>query len=212
MVARQSTAIHTVKNCQTLALSKLILRYLKEVTDIEDFRGLTSIDWVFMKRLYPDLQVELILTTYSATSREFEFFILPSMPISSLEYSTVDFNPGTETAALFDHLLACKTNEHLVYLKLEMADPTQHLFSNFFPFLQACKKLKCLKLFMINTTSGIDVLLEPWLENRPESLEKVIIEVSNINYEDDCPSLINITKCVSLLKKAGSKIRVYFDA
>ncbi|GBO18053.1 hypothetical protein AVEN_189773-1 [Araneus ventricosus] len=57
MVARQSTAIQTVKNYQTLALSKSIFRYLKEFTGIEDFRGLMSIDWVFMKRLYPDLQV-----------------------------------------------------------------------------------------------------------------------------------------------------------
>ncbi|GBO18052.1 hypothetical protein AVEN_189772-1 [Araneus ventricosus] len=133
------------------------------------------------------------------------------MPISRLEYSTVDFNPGTETAVLFDHLLACKTNEHLVYLKLEMAEPTQHLSSNFIPFLQACKKLKCLKMFMINTTSGIDVLLEPWLEIRHESLEKVIIEVSNMNYEDDCPSLINITKPKSIIRPIDAFLESWLE-
>ncbi|GBN25632.1 hypothetical protein AVEN_121690-1 [Araneus ventricosus] len=100
------------------------------------------------------------------------------MPISRLEYRNVDFNAGTEIAVLFDHLLACKTNGHLVSLKLDWYEPTQHLSSTLNPFLLACKKLNCLDLFMFDTTSGVDVLLESLLENRPESLEKVMTVIT----------------------------------
>ncbi|GBO04298.1 hypothetical protein AVEN_8571-1 [Araneus ventricosus] len=212
MVARQSTAIQKVKNYQTLVLSKLILYYFNEFTDIKDFRGLTSIDWGFMKTLYPDLQVELILTTDSATRRDLKFFIVPNMPITRLDYMDErgeKSNRGIDISDLFGHLLACKTNDHLVTLHLDWKKPIQHLSSTFIPFLQACKKLKSLELIIYSPSSGIDVLLESWLENRPESLEKVIIHVSCIDVEDDFSSLLNLTtEYVSLLKKAGLNISV----
>ncbi|GBO14152.1 hypothetical protein AVEN_265738-1 [Araneus ventricosus] len=208
MVARQSTEIQTVKNCKPLVLSKLILYNCRNFTEMGDFRGLTSTDWRFMKTLYPDLQIELLLTIDYAARRVFEFFILPNMPISCLKYLNVHFNAGTEIAVLFDHLLACKTNEHLVSLKIDWDEPTQHLSSTINPFLKACKKLKCLKLLMFNTTSGIDVLLESWLENRPESLEKVIIDITYFHNETDFPGLININEYVSVLKLAGFNISV----
>ncbi|GBO04297.1 hypothetical protein AVEN_8570-1 [Araneus ventricosus] len=193
MVARQSVAIQTKNNCQTLVLSKLILHYLNEYSDIEDFRGLTSTDWGIMKALYPDLQGELILTIDNAARRGVRIIISPNMPISRLEYSSVGFNAGTEIPVLFDHLLACQTNEHLVTLHLDWEEPSQNLSSTFIPFLQACKKLKC---------------LESWLENRPESLEKVIIDVSNVHEEDDFPGWNNITDYAFLLKLVGLNIRV----
>ncbi|GBN68166.1 hypothetical protein AVEN_88012-1 [Araneus ventricosus] len=207
MVARQSNAIQAVKNCKTLLLTKLKLYNYRTYTEIENFRGLTSTDWRFMKTLYPHLQVELILSIDSAARRVFEFFILPNMPISHLKYSNGDFNVGTEIAVLFDRLLACKTNEHLVYLKLDWEEPSQHLSSTINPFLQACKKLKCLVLFMLNIT-GIDVLLESWLENRPVSLEEVIIDILYQHNGNEIPGWINITDYVSLLKLAGLNIRV----
>ncbi|GBM27365.1 hypothetical protein AVEN_120952-1 [Araneus ventricosus] len=196
MVARQSTAIQMVKNCQTLVLSKLILHYLNKFTDIKDFRGLTSTNWGFLKRLYPDLQVELILTPDSETRRELEFFIVPNMPITRLDYMyerREKSNRGIDISELFGHLLACQTNDHLVTLYLDWKKPIQHLSSTFIPFLQACKKLECLEVIIYSPTSGIDVLLESWLENRPESLEKVILDVSCIDVEDDFPSLMNLT-------------------
>ncbi|GBO33767.1 hypothetical protein AVEN_210593-1, partial [Araneus ventricosus] len=207
MVSRQSAAIQTVKNCKTLVLSKLILYNSRTFAGMRDIRGLTPTDWRFMKTLYPDLQIELILTM-DAARRMFEFFILPNMPISCLKYSGVASIAGTEIAVLFDHLLACKTNEHLVSLKIDWDEPTQHLSSTINPFLKACKKLKCLKMFMFDTTSGIDVLLESWLENRPESLEKVIIDIFYFHNETDFPGWINITHYESLLKLAGLNISV----
>ncbi|GBN95112.1 hypothetical protein AVEN_127529-1 [Araneus ventricosus] len=213
IVPRQSTAIQTGKNCKTPVLSKLILYYFNEYTKIEDFRGLTSTDWRFMKRMYPDLQVELILTTDSATRRELEFFIMPNMPITRLDYMDErceESDWGIDIAELFGHLLACKTNDHLVTLHLDWKKPIQHLSLTFNPFLQACKKLKCLEVTIYSPSSGIDVLLESWLENRPESLKKVIIHVSCIDVEDDFPSLLNLTtEYVSLLKRAGLNICVH---
>ncbi|GBN58411.1 hypothetical protein AVEN_246375-1 [Araneus ventricosus] len=169
MVARQTAAIQTVINSQTLGLSKLILHYLNEYTDIEDFQRLTSTNWGFMKRLYPDLQVELIIQTGFPTRRELEFYIVPNMPITRLDYKCLEFEMGIET--------------------------------------HACKKLKCLELFTISPISGIDDLLETWLENRPESLQKVIIDVSNVYEEDDFPGWINLTDHASLLKLMGLNIR-----
>ncbi|GBN23937.1 hypothetical protein AVEN_195032-1 [Araneus ventricosus] len=119
MVVRQSAAIQTVKNCKTQVLSKLIMYNCRNYTEMGDFRGLTSTIWRYMKRLYPDLQIELILTIDYLARQVFEFFILPNMPVSRLEYSSVDFNGGTAIAVLFDHLLSCKTNEHLLSLKLD---------------------------------------------------------------------------------------------
>ncbi|GBN23932.1 hypothetical protein AVEN_195029-1 [Araneus ventricosus] len=202
----QSTPIQIGKNFQTLVFTKLILEYNNSLQEINEFRGLTSEDWRFMKKMCPDLQVELILKIGETSRRDTEFFIVPNMPITRLDYKCEVSD--IEIVVLFDHLLACKTNEHLLYLKLEWEETTQHLSSTFILFLQACKKLKCLVLIIYSPISGLDVLLESWLENRPDSLEKVIIDVSNIQEEDDFPSLINITEFVSRLKLAGLNIRV----
>ncbi|GBM59738.1 hypothetical protein AVEN_40658-1 [Araneus ventricosus] len=180
MVALQSTAIQTVKNYKSLVLSKLILYYFKEYTDIEVFQGLTSTDWLFMKKLYPDLQVELILITEFGTRRELEFFIVPDMPITRLVYKCQELDMGMEIDVLFGHLLACETNDNLVTLHLDWEEPSHHLSNNFIPFLQDFKKLKYLELFTVSPISGLDVLLESWLEKLPESLEEVLIDVSNI--------------------------------
>ncbi|GBO38063.1 hypothetical protein AVEN_122925-1 [Araneus ventricosus] len=211
MVARQSSAIQTGKNCKTLVLSKLILYYCSEYTDIADLRGLTSTNWWLMKRLYPDLQVEFLLITDSLARRVFQFLILPNMPISRLECLSNDFNQGTEIAVLFDHLLACKTNEHLVSLKIDWDEPTQHLSSYFIPFLQTCKKLKCLDICVFSPITGMDVLLQSWLENRPESLENVIIDIVYLHNENDFPGWISVNEYVSLLKLAGLNISVNFN-
>ncbi|GBM94728.1 hypothetical protein AVEN_109062-1 [Araneus ventricosus] len=207
MVARQSAAIQTVNNCQTLVLSKLILHYFNEYTDVEDFRGLTSTDWRFMKSLYPDLQVELIPTIDNAERRVFEFIILPNMPISRLEYSSVGFNAGREIVVLFAHLLACQTNEHLscyCTFRLGRAQPKFILY--FHPISPGLQETQMFGLFTISPISGVDVLLESWLENRPESLEKVIIDVSNVHEEDDFPGWINLTDYAFLLKLVGLNI------
>ncbi|GBN83256.1 hypothetical protein AVEN_214709-1 [Araneus ventricosus] len=205
MVARQSAAIQKVRNCQTLVLSKLILHYCIDYIEINDFRVLSSTDWKVLKKLYPYLQIELILTIDYEARRVFQFLILPNMPISHLKYSNADFNVGTEVAVLFDHLLACKTNEHLVSLKIDWEEATQYLSSTINPFLRACKKLKCFVLYMFNCC-GIDVLLESWLKNRPESLEKV--DILYLNNGCAIPRWIKINEYVSLLKLEGLNISV----
>ncbi|GBO37469.1 hypothetical protein AVEN_102807-1, partial [Araneus ventricosus] len=157
MVSRQCTPIQIGKNCQTLVFTTLILEYDNSLQEINEFRGLTSEDWRFMKKMCPDLQVELILKIGEPSRRELEFFIVPNMPITRLDYKCEVSD--IEIVVLFDHLLACKTNEHLVYLKLEWEETTQHLSSTFILFLQACKKLKCLVLIIYSPISGLDVLL-----------------------------------------------------
>ncbi|GBN88420.1 hypothetical protein AVEN_63106-1 [Araneus ventricosus] len=173
MVACQSTAIQTVKNCQTLVLPKIVLDCRDGIIPIEDFRGLTSTDWRFLKMLCPDLQVELFICTTSPSRREVEFLILPNMPITWLQYRCSAFDMEMETDVLFGHLLACKTNDHLVSLVYDSDLNIRDLASTFPPFLQACRKLECLELFVAYPANGIDLLVQSWLENRPESLEKV---------------------------------------
>ncbi|GBO37468.1 hypothetical protein AVEN_102806-1 [Araneus ventricosus] len=207
MVAPQSNNIQTIKRRQTRVLSRIILNYSHTCMEIDHFRGLTSTDWRLLQNLYPRLQVEFNFMRSSSSRRDVEFFIVPNMPISRLEFIHETMFPVLEIAVLIDHLLACKTTEHLVTLRLFWQEPIQNLSSTFIPFLQACKKLKCFELFMCDTT-GIDVLLESWLENRPESLEKVIIDIVNLHNENDAPGWINVNEYVSLLKLAGLNISV----
>ncbi|GBL93541.1 hypothetical protein AVEN_59726-1 [Araneus ventricosus] len=211
-VARQSTANQTVKNCQTLVLSKIILHC--EYVDIRKVRGLTSTDWQFMKILCPDLQVELILRTYFSYPTDLEFFIAPCMPITRLEYSMIDPDrySGKLRADVFcSHLLACKTEKHLVSLLLETHSPILDLAPTFIPFLQACKKLKCFVFKVLYESSGIDLLMKSWLDNRPESLEEVRIYITKIRRGDDYTTLINLTtEYVTRLKFAGLNIRVFY--
>ncbi|GBN87033.1 hypothetical protein AVEN_242933-1 [Araneus ventricosus] len=130
------------------------------------------------------------------------------MPITRLEYIIDGLDEETGPVLLFDHLLSCNTNDHLVTLHLEGMWPIQLLSSTFIPFFQSCKKLKCLKLFIISSTSVTDLLLKSWQENPPESLEEVIIDVSNVN-EDDYPILMNLTtEYVPLLELAGLNLKV----
>ncbi|GBN95113.1 hypothetical protein AVEN_127528-1 [Araneus ventricosus] len=220
MVARQHDAIsiQRAKNCQTLVLSKLILEYDNRLQQINKLRGLTSTDWWFIRKKCPYLQVELILRMDEPSRREMEFFIVPNMPITRLDYKCGEFVLGIESDVLLGHLLACKTNDNLVTLHFDWGEfnhhpeeQTQHLSPIFIPFLQACKKLKCLELLTYSLTSGIDVLLESWLENPPESLEKVLIDISYLHSDNDFPGFIRITEYVSRLKLAGLNIRLNIE-
>ncbi|GBM95315.1 hypothetical protein AVEN_171563-1 [Araneus ventricosus] len=197
---RHSEVTKTSKNCETRVLSKIILNYDGDSIDIECFRGLTSTDWLFLKQLYTDLQVELNFTTHSSSRRELELLIAPCIPITRLDYTNYAYHMRIEYDVLFDHLLACKINDHLIALRLEWILPIQDLDFTFTSFLQAYKKLKYLELFNIRA-DDIDPLMESWQENRPESLEKVVIDISYIQDEDDYASLMNLTnEYVSLLE------------
>ncbi|GBN05917.1 hypothetical protein AVEN_202083-1 [Araneus ventricosus] len=164
-----------------------------------------------MKILCPDLQVELIIETCSPFQRDVEFFIVPNMPITRLKYMRLDLKPfirGMIVTGLFRRLLECNINDHLVSLSLESLPPILDLVS-FIPFLQACQKLKCLELSLVYATNGIDHLIESWLDNRPESLEEVLIDIWDIEDEDDYTNMKNkTTEYVSRLEFAGLKIKV----
>ncbi|GBN93852.1 hypothetical protein AVEN_65933-1 [Araneus ventricosus] len=164
MVARQHDAIsiQRAKNCQTLVLSKLILEYDNRLQQINKLRGLTSTDWWFIRKKCPYLQVELILRMDEPSRREREFFIVPNMPITRLDYKCGEFVMGMESNVLLGHLLACKTNDNLVTLHFDWGEfnhhpeeQTQHLSPIFVPFLQACKNLKCLELLTYSLTARI---------------------------------------------------------
>ncbi|GBO22552.1 hypothetical protein AVEN_37064-1 [Araneus ventricosus] len=206
MIARQSTAIQTVRkfNCQTLIISKIKLCYSNATIPIEVFRGLTSTDWKFLKISCPDLEVELFIYTNSPSRREVELLILPNMPITRLTYlcETSDIEP--ETGVLFDRIPACKTNDHLVFLRFNWDLPD--LCSTLIPFLQACKKLKCLELFLYYPANGIDLLMQSWLEDRPESLEKVRIDIVDVEEENHYANLMSLS---SELKLSGLNVNLY---
>ncbi|GBM18940.1 hypothetical protein AVEN_1568-1 [Araneus ventricosus] len=177
------------------------------------YRGLSSNAWRIRKQSCSDLKVELYFETDSQSRREVEFFIVPDMPITQLDYRfTVcksDHSSIMEIDELFNHLLACKINEHLVSFNLAWILPIPDLASTFTPFLQDCTKLKCLQLFMIYPANGIDLLARSWLESRPESLQKVSIDISHVGNEDNSISFMNlVTEYASLLKLVGLNFEV----
>ncbi|GBN46985.1 hypothetical protein AVEN_18392-1 [Araneus ventricosus] len=211
MVAGPCAALQRVKNFQTLALSKIILEYNYRIKKIEDFRGLTSTDWQILKRLSPNLQVELTIETHSPSLRVVEFFIVPNMPITLFEYRYEAFEMGMEIDELFRHLLACKTNDHLVSLYLWSWKPDQDLVSHFIPFLTTCKKLRDLEISISYPTTFID-LMEYWLHNRPEYLENVFISILDIEDDEDYRTFKNLTSdYVSRLKLMGLNVQVETD-
>ncbi|GBN68500.1 hypothetical protein AVEN_18953-1 [Araneus ventricosus] len=216
MFARQSAAIQTSKN-RTRLLSKIVLNYDNDSMKIEDFRGLKSADWRCLKRLYPDLQVEFNLTSDSPSWREVEFFIVPNMPITWLNYAYEKINLELHQSSLIgidvllDHLLACKANDHLVSLHLKWVLPIPDISSIFIPFLQACKKLKCMDLSIVYPANGIVVLMQSWLKNRPDCLEEVHIAISDLKCGDDTWSFMSLmTEYKSLLGMVGLNLNLDF--
>ncbi|GBM18936.1 hypothetical protein AVEN_1565-1 [Araneus ventricosus] len=208
MSESQFAAINKLRKSQ---VSKMIFQCYGPIQS--HFRGLTSDSWRFLKQLYTDLQIELYFETDSQSRPEVEFFIVPDMPITQMDYRFTVCKPEhssiMEIDALFSHLRACKTNDHLVSFNLAWILPIPDLASIFIPFLQDCTKLKCLQLFIIYPANGIDLLARSWLENRPESLEKVVIDISDVGNEDNYRSLMNlVTKYVSLLKVIGLNLDV----
>ncbi|GBM18984.1 hypothetical protein AVEN_1599-1 [Araneus ventricosus] len=190
MPASQSADIDKLRSSLP---SKIILSCYGSIQ--QHHQGLESDSWRFLKQLYPDIQVEMYFETDSQSRREVEFFIVPDIPITQLEYSfsvcKSEHSSIMEIDALLNHLLTCKTNEHLVSLRLAWILPIPDLASTFIQFLQAFKKLKCLQIFIVYPANGIDRLLRSWLEIRPESLEKVFIDISDIGNEDNSSSLMN---------------------
>ncbi|GBM20146.1 hypothetical protein AVEN_5675-1 [Araneus ventricosus] len=212
--ACQSVVMKTLKNCQTrVKLSKIILDY-ESGSNLERFQGLTPTDWQCLKNLYPDLQVELNFTTNSPSQRELELLIVPDMPTTRLNYTHEERNwdPNSsliEIDVLFAHIHKCKTTDHLICLCLKLELPVPDLASALVQILQACKKLKRLDLFIIYPVIGIDRLMESWLENRPESLRKVLIEISGVEDDHDYTILKNLTtECVYGLELVGLDVKV----
>ncbi|GBM47934.1 hypothetical protein AVEN_201885-1 [Araneus ventricosus] len=210
----QSAAIQKSKNRQTRVPQKIILNYRRNLTKVEAVGGLTSTDWWFLKKIYPDLEVEFNFSTNSPSLREAKLLIMPNMPITRLDYRYVHDSPFydffcREVNVLFDHLLACKTSDYLVSLHFRWSE---RIFNSinyiiFNTFLLACKKLKCLELYIEYPANGIVVLLESWLENRPESLEKVRM-VSGYEVEYGLVNLITVH--VNRLRLVGLNVEVDF--
>ncbi|GBN51560.1 hypothetical protein AVEN_42517-1 [Araneus ventricosus] len=212
MFACQPSAIQTLKKCQTRLPRKIILNDHDNI-EIGKVGRLTSDDWMFLKNIYPDLQVEFNFSTDSPSLRKVNLFIASNMPITRLncrfEYKfAVHLMPFMEVYELFHHLLACKTNDHLVSLHFGWSRIIPDLASVFIPFLLACKKLKCLELFIVCPSNGVDLLLESWLQNRPESLEKVHIVISG--FKDDYDIMNLTTEYVNRLRLVGLNLDVDF--
>ncbi|GBM18985.1 hypothetical protein AVEN_1600-1 [Araneus ventricosus] len=208
MSASQSSAIDELRSSEA---SKMIFQYYGSVQS--QFGLLTSDIWHFLKQSCSNLQVEVYFETDSQSREEVEFFIEPVMPITQLDYNfsvcKSEHSSIMEIDALFNHLLTCKTNEHLVSLRLAWILPIPDLASTFFPFLQACTKLKCLQLFIIYPANGLDLLANSWLENRPESLEKVFIDISGVGNKDNHSTLMYfVTEYVPLLVPVGLNLEV----
>ncbi|CAL1269928.1 unnamed protein product [Larinioides sclopetarius] len=135
------------------------------------------------------------------------------MPVMELDYNfTVcksEHASIMEIDALFNHLLICKINEHLVSLRLAWILPIPDLASSFISFLQACKKLKRLQLFLSFPVNRIDLFVKSWLENRPKSLEKIFIDISGVGNEDNHTTLIHfVTEHSPLLETVGLHFEV----
>ncbi|GBM94251.1 hypothetical protein AVEN_274210-1, partial [Araneus ventricosus] len=213
MFASQSADVKFFKICETRGISNIILHYDDEFMDLEHFRGLTSIDWRLLKELYPNLHVECNFTIYCLTWQDVEFLIAPNMPITQLNFTfeyelerSDDADYYMDIDGLLNHFLACKTNDHLASLHLTWAKPIQ--VSTLIPFLLACSKLKVLQLFLVHPANGTILLMKSWLKNRPESLKKVFIEISDIENDDDYTILMNFTtKCVPRLELMGLNVK-----
>ncbi|GBN17432.1 hypothetical protein AVEN_180682-1 [Araneus ventricosus] len=76
------------------------------------------------------------------------------MPITRLDYRNEPIDREIEINELFDHLLRCRTNYYLVDLRIMWKWPIGDFVSTFNPFLQACRKLKYLKLDIVYSASG----------------------------------------------------------
>lgn len=94
-------AFQNLKNCKTPALRKILLTCDFAIRDAlyraerrGGFTGLKSSDWLFLKTLLPNLEVELVMEALILTERNLEFLITSNMPISKLEYSDWNLESG----------------------------------------------------------------------------------------------------------------------
>ncbi|GBN95401.1 hypothetical protein AVEN_156814-1 [Araneus ventricosus] len=214
MFASQSANVKFLKICETRVISNIILHYDDEFIDLEYFRGLTSIDWRLLKELYPNLQVECNFTMDGAPWQEVEFLIVPNMPMTQLNF-TYEYELELSDEAdyymdidgLLNHFLACKTNDHLASLHLTWTKPIQ--VSTLIPFLLACSKLKELQLFLVHPADGIILLMDSWLENRPESLKKSYINIYSTENDEKRAILKRVSpEYVHRLELMGLNVKV----
>ncbi|GIY61245.1 f-box domain-containing protein [Caerostris darwini] len=212
MFPRQPLISDAFKNSKMNNLSKLVLHC--EGFKQSHFQGLSSAFWRCFSQYNPKLKIELYFVPGSQSRREMEFYILPGMPITLLDYRLDRLHASSVMAieVLYNHLLACKMNDHLLAVYLVWMRPIPDL-STLHPFLQACSKLKCLQLFTLYPANGIDVLLRSWIENRPASLQEVLISISNVRNEDDYLSLTTVAdEYVPLLQVLGLNVFLIIDS
>ncbi|GFY63223.1 f-box domain-containing protein [Trichonephila inaurata madagascariensis] len=213
MFSRHPNIADMLRNSQLHSLSKVILHC--EGFKQQRYRGLTPTIWRCLRQVCPELVIELYFLPGSRPRREIEFFILPDMPITLLDFrldrlhasSTMDIN------ILFNHLLACRINNHLAAFYLVWMRSIPDLASALLPFLRACPKLKCLQMFTHHPVNDIEDILRSWLETRPESLDEVLISISNVRNEDDYMSLTTLAdEYVPLLQVLGLNIFLIIDS
>ncbi|GBL98426.1 hypothetical protein AVEN_187756-1 [Araneus ventricosus] len=179
---------------------------------MEDFRWFNINRLAKSNTLSPNLQVELMLLEPVHSHAVDGILIVPNMPsYAAGTYRYEAFEMRMEIDELFRHLLACKTNDHLISLDLFWYYTVQDLVSPFIPFLPACRKLKYLDISIRYPTNVID-LMEYWLDNRPEYLEKVNINIWDIEDDEDYTTLQNLTsEYVSRLELIGMNVEVEID-
>lgn len=176
----------TLRNRETPrpALSKIILLYddaaqfaSRQRPDRSDeLRVLNSTRWQILRTLLPNLKVELTIQTCLLTSGILGFLITPNMPLTRLVYKHGGMN---NTFKIIERLRACQTNDHLVSLHLGIYPPDEDLVSPLDQILPFFGALKFLELSIPHSTD-ISNLIEHWRGNQIESLEKVVIHISDI--------------------------------
>lgn len=192
-----------------------------------EYAGIQHEAWLFFKEVCPEMKIDLTYWGGYPNTNKIEVFIVPHMPIRSLNFiwdregiylryiddiDGIDDINDIQISFVFHHLINCRTNILLEELKIEWLDIALNLASDLINFLQLCPKLKVLQLLIQHPVINLGNVFDYWLQNSRISLKTVHVTITNALTRYDQNSYFNLSNYYApLLQELGLELRIIVD-
>ncbi|XP_035219390.1 uncharacterized protein LOC118192506 [Stegodyphus dumicola] len=158
------------------------------------FKGISSSIWKQMRKIFPQLKIDMHLNAGGHPQNAAEFFIRRDIPLRSLDFRHEKYHAPNDVdiSFLFHHITASGSNKTLEELSIVWIFPSMNLASEIIPFLLECPKLKILQLYISRPVVNLPNIFNSWEQNRPKSLETVYLTIANIQDPEEASALSGI--------------------
>ncbi|GBO30411.1 hypothetical protein AVEN_149798-1 [Araneus ventricosus] len=135
--------------------------------------------WSHLRNSFPDLKIKLDVTIRSHITMK--IFLVRTIPLHSLDFKCHLRHFAARLCTFLNHLSFCGYANCLKAINLEWNGDTSLL-----EFIKEFALLESLRLWLSHIPSGINDILNTFLENESKSLKKIELLENHLSWLDGC--------------------------